>query len=349
MDVHHLCSSIRQRVAAELEATPDHQAQGEIFIEALYELARTVLPALGAPKKSDDYLEAQAEVQGLISFLVIPLIREGTHPQRGVAVLSEIAEGCKDPLLKKKLSVYAQELLVKPMTEAERITLVRQTRLQWGLGAAVAVLIIALLLPGRNPAGKPPVATTPHVPEAVRKPTAAVELPICVAPPVGQSAKNGNVAESEAARGSQPAEGAGDKEPRQGPLPGEQSSTSIRIVSGRVVVPVTMKAGGTTVRLELVLDTGATHTTIHDGVLSRFPIDSKGFKSSQAILADGRIIRSRSARIDSLAVGPHSLASMDLEVIPFQGNGIHDGLLGMDFLGRHRYQIDMEHAVIRWF
>lgn len=348
MDVHHLCSSIRQSVAADLEAAPDHQAKGEIFIAALYELARTVLPALGAPKKSDEYLEAQAEVQGLISFLVIPLVREGTHAQRGVAVLAEIAEGCKDPLLKKKLSVYAQELLVKPMTEAEKTKLVRQARLQWGLGSAVAVLIIALMLTGREQAGQQELATAPSAPEAVQKTTAGVELPNCVPPLVAQSGKSGGAADPETAK-AQPAEGAGDKEPRQGPLPGEQSSTRIRIVSGRVVVPVTMKAGATAVRLELVLDTGATHTTIHDGVLSRLPVDSKGFKSSQAILADGRTIRSRVARIDSLAVGPHSMSSVDLEVIPFQGSGIHDGLLGMDFLGRHRYQIDMEHEVIRWF
>jgi hypothetical protein len=39
-----------------------------------------------------------------------------------------------------------------------------------------------------------------------------------------------------------------------------------------------------------------------------------------------------------------------VDFIPYQGTeGLHDGLLGMDFLGKHRYQIDMEHELIRWF
>ena len=342
MDVHHLCSSIRQRVASELEMTPDQQVREEILIAALYELARTVLPALGIPKASDEYLEGQGAVQELISFLVIPLIRGGRHGLHGVAVLSEIAEGCKDPLLKKKLTVYAQELLVKPVTDAERVKSLTKARLQWGIGGSAALIILYLLVPAPDKVLKPEAATSQG---GVNKQAGAVDLPTCVPAPLDQSRQNSSRAEAEPQKGErQPGDAAG-----QSAVAGEVATTRIRVDNGRIVIPAVVKTGGTTLRLELVLDTGATHTTIHDGVLSRLPVDSKGVKSSQAILADGRIIRTRTARIEALSVGPFSTPSMELEVIPIQGGGLHDGLLGMDFLGRHRYQIDMENEVVRWF
>jgi hypothetical protein len=350
VDVHHLCSSIRQRVASELEGTLDQQAREEILIEALYELSRTVLPALGIPKATDEYLEGQGAVQELISFLVIPLIRGGTLALHGVSVLSEIAEGCKDPLLKKKLTVYAQELLVKPVTEAERVNSLHKARLQWGVGGAAALIILYLLAPSPGEVIRPEKAAAPTSREDLEKQAAAVEPPTCVPAKAEQPKQMSPDSEPEPQkRERQTVEAPGGGDIRQGAVPGEQATTKIRIDNSRIVVPVVLKNDGIALRLELVLDTGATHTTIHDGVLSRLPVDSKLIKTSQAILADGRTIRTRVARIDSLAVGPFSMASMELEVIPIQGNGIHDGLLGMDFLARHRYQIDMEHEVIRWF
>ena len=67
-------------------------------------------------------------------------------------------------------------------------------------------------------------------------------------------------------------------------------------------------------------------------------------------MADGRLILSRIARVDAMLVGPYTLSSMELEFISYQGSErTHDGLLGMDFLGGHRYQIDMERELVRWF
>ena len=342
MDVQQLCSSIRQRVASELEGMPDQRVREEILIGALYELARTVLPALGAPRNSEEYLEAQGAVQELISFLAIPLVRTGTQVERGVAVLSEIAEGCKDTLLKKKLSVYAQELLVKPVAEAQKSRLLRQARLQWGFVGASALMILYLVVPAPNKVLKPEAANSQN---PGSKQAGAVDLPTCVPAPLADSRQNGSRADGEPQKGErQSGDGAG-----QSAVAGEVAITRIRVDNGRIVIPAVVKSGGTALRLELVLDTGATHTTIHDGVLSRLPVDSKGIKSSQAILADGRTIRTRSARVEALSVGPFSVPSMELEVIPVQGGGLHDGLLGMDFLARHRYQIDMENEVIRWF
>ena len=117
-----------------------------------------------------------------------------------------------------------------------------------------------------------------------------------------------------------------------------------------MLVQVLLKNGGETLRAVLVLDTGSSRTSIHEGLANRLRIDLRQAKVSQAELADGRLIRSRSATIDSLAVGPFAMNSAEVDLIPYKGSdGVHDGLLGMDFLAKHRYQIDMEREIIRWF
>ena len=343
MDMNRLCAGIRERVSLGLQAPAGPGGRTGILIEALYEVSRTVLPALGPPRKSQEYQKALETVLELISCIAIPLVREGE--QRGVAVLSELAEGCRDPLLKKKLSVYSQELLAQSVLRPrERIF----------SGKAVAALLAsctaaALVLYLARPGG----VERNRIETATPSPAAA---PL-VAPPAPAAAP---------AAPAQPERGAGGStapEPSQPPphqqekgsaavagAPQGEQVTRVRILNDQVLVPVVLKHGGASLRVELVLDTGATRTALHEGIAGRLPIDLRSARSAMAEVADGRMVRSRVARIDLLSVGPFSHPSMELELIPYQGSErTHDGLLGMDFLGRHRYQIDMEHEQIHWF
>lgn len=344
MDIQHLCARLKERVAADLQQVSDPRAEGEILIAALYEMSRSVLVALGSPGKSPQYRQKQGAVLELISFLVIRLIRGAVPERRGVAVLSELREECLDPQLKKVLFVYGQELLAKSSPHPPPPA--RGGRRAWlaGLGALAALALCFASLKGEDPRlREPSIAAAPAVAPAS---PAAAPAPVAVSTPPNYAG-----------------EGAGRQPPqassRQAELPlspsgqlssqGEQT-TVVRIVNNQVLVPVTVEIKGQSVRLELLLDTGATRTALHDRVKSRLPIDLHEASSSQAELADGTVIISRLAVVDSLLVGPHAQAPMELQLIPFLGGEArHDGLLGMDFLGSHRYQIDMEHELIRWF
>lgn len=355
MDVQELCSAVKQKVAIELQGVIDPGERSEILVATFYELSRSVLPALGAPKKSQEYQEKQAAVLDLITFVAIPLIKCGAQEQRGVVVLSELAEGCLDPLLKKKLSVYAHELLAQSAKAAARLSTGSKTRIPIALGsvAAAAVLLAYLAWPTSEQQNRPKVLTVSttspaplHVPAAPKSPVNTTLAGVPTKEGAGPVPLTGEV---EARKGDPPAaEVAAAASSKILPAQGEQL-TRVRIINSQVLVPVTLKNGGATVRVELLLDTGATRTAIHEEITSRLPIDLRTAKHSQAMVADGRTIKSRIAKIDSLVVGPFAMASMELELIPYHGESMHDGLLGMDFLGKHRYQIDMEHEVIRWF
>ena len=344
MDVNGLCAGVGERVSLELRHAAGPGGRADILIEALYEVSRTVLPALGPPRKSLEYQKAQEAVLDLISRIAIPLVREGEG--RGVAVLSELAEGCQDPLLKKKLSVYAHELLAKSGTRSgERAFPVWSVA--WTLASCTAAaLVLYLAWPGgggRTQQGTTAASLQPGAP-AVSAPAPAV-APAAPAQP------------ERAAEGTRPPEQCEPRPHKQEKTaaaavatPNGEQVTRVRVLNNQVLVPVIVRHGGASVGLELLLDTGATRTALHEGVAGRLPIDLRSARTAMAELADGRMVHSRIARIDLLSVGPFSHPSMELELIPFQGSeGTHDGLLGMDFLGKHRYQIDMEHELIRWF
>jgi hypothetical protein len=338
---------MKERVAAQLQEAAGPAQRGELLIAALYEMSRSVLPELGSPGKSTAYLERQGAVLDLISFIAIQLIREGAKERRGVAVLSEIGEGCLDPLLKRKFSVYAQELLAKSSAQPEKRCPPERRLLPRLIGACAGAVLVLYFAWPITPEG---VTEEQQPSAAAAAPEAAVEPAPVYRPPV--DAPSPGVAPGAGARERTGAETRQAERPAAEPMaaksPGEQT-TRVRIVNNQVLVPVTLKNGAESVRLELVLDTGATRTAVYEGGVSGLKIDPRSARASQAEVADGRVISSRIAVIDSLSVGPFALAAAELELIPYLGSGRHGGLLGMDFLGRHRYQIDMEHELIRWF
>jgi len=353
VNVRQRCGALKERVALELRGAPAARDRGDVLIAALYEVSLKVLPELGRPGRSREYLEEQNAALELISFLAIPLIRNSEQDNRGVAVLAEIAQGCLDPLLQKKLSVYSQELLAKSRSGAGRGETGGRRRRPWllGLGGA-AVLALYLAWPGPRPLKGDPAS------EPLVQLTAAGTSPLAYQASAPQPAAPGPASPSQGA-GRERAEGAPEPASQPAPQtalgqkgtasPAEQT-TKVRIVNSQVLVPVTLKNGGESVRAELVLDTGSTRTSIHEGLAGRLRIDLRQARITQAELADGRLIRSRSANLDSLGVGPFIMTAAEVDLIPYKGSeGFHDGLLGMDFLGKHRYQIDMEHEVIRWY
>ncbi|MBU5638485.1 retroviral-like aspartic protease family protein [Geomonas sp. Red69] len=340
MDLEHLCSGIKERVALELRESTDAATRQELLIAALSDVERVVFPALGQARGTKGYRRLQDAVLDLVSSVAIPLIKEGDR--RGGTALVDLADACPDPLIGRKLSGYALELSVR-QTNGQRGG-ASPARTAAGLAGllAVAGLMFYLLCP-----------------YAAQQQTQLAPAQQLVEEGEGRGEAQAREAGPATAEKAWDGDAGGEEQlpQRQERVPANVTATAngdnvtkVRVVDNQVLVPVTVRHGGQAVRLELVLDTGATRTALHESVAGRLPIDLRSAGNAQAELADGRVIRSKIVRIDSLVVGPHAHPSMEVELISYGGGaGIHDGLLGMDFLRRHRYQLDMEHELIRWF
>ncbi|WP_324081351.1 aspartyl protease family protein [Geomonas sp.] len=335
------------QLASQLMNEGDREHCEKVLIDALYEVSRSILPELGYPKKSEEYLDRLHMVVEVVSFIAINLIR-CAGDRRGVSVLTELGEGCQDPLLKKKFSGYAQELLAKvdaasqagppfrmaPVAAVFSAIILLTAVLAWSLRGS----LFSTKGPGGGPASSPAAQADPAPVRTL------VPAPVQAATPGTAGASSGERAAGDASSPDRPS-----VEVKSTGAQGEQV-TRIRIIDDQVLVPVILKNGGESVTAELVMDTGATRTAIHDNLAPRLRIDPRTTKPSQAEVADGRTISSRVARIDALVAGPFTLSATEVELIPYRkDDSLHDGLLGMDFLGKHRFQVDAEHELIRWY
>jgi len=129
----------------------------------------------------------------------------------------------------------------------------------------------------------------------------------------------------------------------------EKNGTPIVVEGNTVIVPVSLSLGSRSVQARLILDTGASITTITPQVAAQLDINLNQAISGAVQVVGGGFVEARGVRLDQISVGPHAKTKMNVAVI---GNGNprvpHDGLLGMDFLRGLRYHVDFKNRVINW-
>ena len=126
-----------------------------------------------------------------------------------------------------------------------------------------------------------------------------------------------------------------------------QQRTIVKVHNNQIWVPVTFAHKGRTVAALLLLDTGATNTSISPALARRLDIQAAETTGGAANLADGSVVRTAYVVVENTTVGPKAKRSLNVQIMPRAGNE-ETGLLGMDFLGDFPHIIEAKSGVIRW-
>lgn len=126
-----------------------------------------------------------------------------------------------------------------------------------------------------------------------------------------------------------------------------QQRTAVKVQNNQVWVPVTFGHNGRTVTTWLLLDTGATNTTISPALARRLGVHTTETTTGNASLADGRMVQTAYVAVDHVSVGSKVMRDLNVQILPRAG-GEETGLLGMNFLGEFPHIVDAKAGIIRW-
>ena len=125
-------------------------------------------------------------------------------------------------------------------------------------------------------------------------------------------------------------------------------TTKISIRNNQIIVPVLFKNRGHRVKANMILDTGASVTTIYAGVASKLNLGKNRFASATSISANGAATSTPLTKVDFIEVGDKILANSEVVVMPTQNNIGADGLLGNSFLRFFTFTIDYDKQLLIW-
>ncbi len=127
-----------------------------------------------------------------------------------------------------------------------------------------------------------------------------------------------------------------------------QSFTPISIKNNQIMVTVIFKNRGKRVRARMVLDTGASVTTIYGPVAARLNLNKNRLSRGASLSANGSVTETLLTKVDFIEVGDKLLANSEVMVMPTMNSMGIDGLLGNTFLRYFNFTIDYEKQLLIW-
>lgn len=125
--------------------------------------------------------------------------------------------------------------------------------------------------------------------------------------------------------------------------------TKVIVRGNQVLIPAKITYGREEANINLLMDTGASGTAIHTKIADQLYINLYKAQKAQAGIVGGGMIDASIVTVDSLQIGPHVIENCNVAFIPHEGRAVNfDGLLGMDFLGRFGYRVNLAQQIIIW-
>lgn len=121
------------------------------------------------------------------------------------------------------------------------------------------------------------------------------------------------------------------------------SRVALQKLGRHYAVDVTMINGYDEVDFRLMIDTGASLTLLTPEAAERLHIVVNDIERRQRLSTPGGLVEAPLYQIEALAVGQEIIWDLPIAIVPFEtAEGLIDGLIGMDFLGKFDFQIDQD-------